>query len=161
MASSNVLIGNHFAIAQVNHSDWAERHGVANVIPNELLPNAQRLAEVLDFIWDNVRPFGINSWYRCPKVNDGVGGSKNPPSAHIDGRAADLRFTLNEGETLKEIFDKIKVSGVVFDKLIIERDKAGSTWIHVQIHKQGGTARMIALQAEYNHKLGKMEYRPA
>lgn len=156
-----MLIGKHFAMAQVNHSDWADRHSIKNELPDELLPNVQALATILDLVWDEVGPFSINSWYRCDAVNRGVGGSLNPPSAHMDGRAADLHFTLKEGETLKGIFDKIKASNVQYDKLIIERDKNGSTWIHVQISKPNGTARRIALQAEYNNKLGKMEYKPA
>lgn len=153
-------VGAYFTVTDVTRSQWASDHNVDNSIPEELLKNAERVAtQVIDRIISELDiNVLINSWYRNATVNAGVGGSQNPLSAHCDGRAVDLYIT---NKDIHAAFDAIKASDIQFDKMIIERNKRGSQWIHVQVRKDGSPARRITLQADYNHESGKMEYKPA
>jgi hypothetical protein len=69
----------------------------------------------------------INSGYRCPAVNARVGGAAT--SAHLYGRAADIRCTQPEGWEYIEI---LKTNPHV-DKVLFEHNnKTGAYWLHVQ-----------------------------
>jgi zinc D-Ala-D-Ala carboxypeptidase len=63
-----------------------------------------------------------SSGYRCPRVNQAIGGAKT--SQHLFGMAADI----NVGHlTTEQLYQRIKKSGLVFDQLIQEFDR----WVHV------------------------------
>lgn len=73
------------------------------------------------------KPIIINSGYRCPAVNARVGGADK--SAHLYGRAADIRCTQPQGWKYIEI---LKTNPHV-DKVLFEHNnKTGAYWIHVQ-----------------------------
>lgn len=73
------------------------------------------------------KPIIINSGYRCPAVNARVGGADK--SAHLYGRAADIRCTLPEGWQ----YIKILKSNPHVDKVLFEHNnKTGAFWLHVQ-----------------------------
>ena len=80
---------------------------------------------VLQPLRDRFGPIRINSGYRCPELNEAVGGVKN--SQHMKGEAADIY--LPSVETGKEYLAFLKTLPAV-DQLIWER--SGNTyWIHV------------------------------
>jgi len=66
-------------------------------------------------------PITILSGYRSPDLNSAVKGSKT--SAHMKGLAAD--FVVGN-MTIREVFNTIRKSGIVYDQLILE-----PTWIHI------------------------------
>lgn len=69
----------------------------------------------------------INSGFRCPAVNAKVKGADK--SAHLYGRAADIRCTQVEGWEYIEI---LKTNPHV-DKVLFEHNsKTGAFWLHVQ-----------------------------
>lgn len=69
----------------------------------------------------------INSGFRCPAVNARVGGADK--SAHLYGRAADIRCTQPEGWEYIEILK----SNPHVDRVLFEHNnKTGAYWIHVQ-----------------------------
>ena len=73
------------------------------------------------------KPITINSGYRSPAVNARVKGADK--SAHLYGRAADIRCTLEEGWQFVEI---LKTNPHV-DKVLFEHNnKTGAYWLHVQ-----------------------------
>ena len=73
------------------------------------------------------KPIIINSGYRCPAVNARVGGADK--SAHLYGRAADIRCTQPEGWGYIEILK----SNPHVDKVLFEHNsKTGAYWLHVQ-----------------------------
>ena len=68
-----------------------------------------------------------SSWYRCPMLNEAVGGSEN--SAHTRSLAVD--FKPPQPWTLENAFDAIAESDFPFDQLIKERANNGAEWIHM------------------------------
>ena len=75
----------------------------------------------------------INSGYRSPEVNRLAGGS--PTSNHLTGCAVDIHVSgfeqaIRYASILLDISDGTKRD---FDELYIERNKAGSYWIHFAV----------------------------
>ena len=68
-------------------------------IPNDILPNIEKLAKQLQVLRNAVgKSIQINSGYRSPKYNAKIGGVKN--SQHVKGKAADIVI---KGVTPKEV----------------------------------------------------------
>lgn len=66
------------------------------------------------------RPIFVNSGYRCPKHNKSVGGAEK--SLHMQGKAADIRVSLDMAE-LGKMSDRIfKVGGMGIYKTFIHVD---------------------------------------
>ena len=130
----------HFTLEEVTKSETAQRLGIDNSVPAELMGNAKRMCERLEEVRALFnKPIMITSFYRCPELNTKVGGSKT--SAHKDGRACD--FTV-KGVAVEDVFANIKSSEIVFDQLIIESSKT-STWIHLGIEKEGEKPRQMVM----------------
>lgn len=109
-------------------SDTADKRGIDNRLPKELIPHAEYLInEVLDPLreWFG-KPIYINSGYRCPELNKAVGGVDN--SFHLDGCAADLDTRLGKSENQK-LFGYIK-DNLPFTELGWE---GGGRWVHVAL----------------------------
>ena len=75
----------------------------------------------------------INSGYRSPEVNSLAGGS--PTSNHLTGCAVDIHVegfeqAVRYASILLDISEGTKRD---FDELYIERNKAGSYWIHFAV----------------------------
>ena len=75
----------------------------------------------------------INSGYRSPEVNSLAGGS--PTSNHLTGCAVDIHVegfeqAVRYASILLDISEGTKRD---FDELYIERNKAGSHWIHFAV----------------------------
>lgn len=79
-----------------------------------------------------------SSGYRCPRVNQAIGGAKT--SQHLFGMAADI----NVGHlTTEQLYQRIKNSGLVFDQLIQEFDR----WVHVSYNPNVSANRRQCLRA--------------
>lgn len=72
-------------------------------------------------------PIVINSGYRCPFLNNLVGGIED--SQHLCGQAADIRI-IDENDGIM-IFSALRTIKCV-DRALYEH-KAGTTWIHVSV----------------------------
>ena len=101
-------------------SSTAEKLGIDNTPTPEA---SAQLSNLVTHVLDPLRemygkPITVNSGYRCPKLNDAVGGAKN--SQHMRGEAADK--TEN-----KKLFELIR-DNLPFDQLIDESDYS---WVHV------------------------------
>lgn len=112
------------------HSNKATELGIGNTLPPALLTDAIRLATKL---FEPIRellntPLLVTSGYRCIEVNNAVRGV--PTSQHTLAQAIDFTpQTMN----IDEAFKKIQTSGLTFDQLIKEHDKAGNVWIHISL----------------------------
>lgn len=120
-------MGKYFTIAELCNSDTADRRGIINRIPKDLLPNVQGLINnVLDPLreWYG-KPIYVNSGYRCPELNKAVGGVEN--SFHVSGCAADI--DARNYEENKKLFEYIR-ENLPFTEVGWE---GGGRWIHVAL----------------------------
>lgn len=116
----------YFTVKEMLYSDTAKRLKIDNTPKSdEIVDNINYLMGRLDEIREGYgKPIYINSAYRCPKLNQAVGGVSS--SYHQLGLAADLRYD-------SELKDYI-VNNCQFGKLIEERSKS-ATWLHIQVCK--------------------------
>jgi zinc D-Ala-D-Ala carboxypeptidase len=143
----------HFSLAELTQSDYAIRHGLDNS-PNEadILDNLHTLAAGLErvrvLLGNNM--IYINSGYRAPKVNAGVGGSKT--SAHMFGLAAD--FTCPTFGTPREICVHLRDNKehIGFDQLIHE-----GAWVHIAFPPADQIPKMRVMTAIFK-KGGGVSY---
>ena len=105
----------------------ATSHKVENTPNVEAIVNLCRLCnEVLEPARKKYGPpIFVTSGYRCPKLNDLVGGVKT--SRHLTGQAADLR--VESKELGRRLFDALKDLPAI-DELLYEH-KGSARWIHV------------------------------
>ena len=121
----------HFTLSELIVSDWAERNGVDNTPPKELLENLRVMAEKLEEVRKLLdAPIFVSSCYRNSKVNKELGGK--PTSKHIQGLAADIKSPYG---TPEEVCKAIAGSGIMFGKCILEfyNPITGGGWVHLQI----------------------------
>ncbi len=119
-----MMLTANFSLAHFTASETAERAGIVNAPPPEIVANLQRLAAGLEEIrlllgW----PLDISSGYRCPELNRAVGGSAT--SQHVLGMAAD--FTCPQFGTPIAIAATIQASDIRFDQCILEFNR----WVHI------------------------------
>lgn len=116
----------YFKADELLYSDTAIKFNIINITTeDEIVDNLQYLMGRLDEIREGYgKPIYVNSGYRCPKLNQKVGGVKS--SYHQLGLAADLRYD-------NELKDYI-IKNCKFDKLIEERSKS-AIWLHIQFQR--------------------------
>lgn len=119
----------HFALAELTKSSTAERLGLDNTPPPEVLPALTRTAEMLERIRSTLGvPVTVTSGYRAWAVNKAVGGVTT--SDHAQGRAADIvapRYgtPLQIARALAPLLDVLGIGQLIYERF-------GSTsWVHV------------------------------
>lgn len=119
------------------------------------IPPDDVFADVLDNIYNLLtyclipirefygRPIYISSGYRCPAVNNAVGG--HPNSQHLKGQAVDIFAGFYE-EDLR-LFELIVAnkSNFSFDQLIFESNKYRS-WIHISYNLGHNRNQILKIQ---------------
>ena len=131
-------ITEHFTVEEFERSSTADRLGIINQVPESLIPNLRALCvEVLEPLRAFAgKPIVISSGYRCPALNQAVGGV--PQSQHLRGEAADLHLpSIAEGRA----WFRWLMDNTTFDQLIWEHDRRGSHWIHVSCKAATGRNR--------------------
>lgn len=124
-------LSEHLTLEDFTHSDTAIAKGIDNTLPDRLLETAKYTAENL---FEPIRallggvPLKVNSGYRCLDLNVAVRGVQT--SQHVKAQALDM-FPRNM--TVKEAFEKIEKSNLIWDQLICEHDSKGTVWIHASI----------------------------
>ena len=115
----------HFSLEELCRSDYATRHCLGNVPKDEeILANLRILASGLERVRSRIgRVIWVNSGYRSPKVNSGVGGAKD--SRHLRGLAADI---VVPGMSPRELAFLIEnwAHEIQFRRLILEGE-----WCHI------------------------------
>jgi hypothetical protein len=140
-------LSHYFTLEEMIASDYARVHGIDNTPPEDVLYNLKhKTCFTLDYIREMLGcPIHINSGYRCPAVNAGVGGS--PTSAHTRGLAADI---VVPGMSLMDVYKSIRDSQIAYDQLIFE-----NTWLHI-----GLDATMRRENLVMYRENGKTLYKP-
>lgn len=123
-------LSKNFSLKEFEHSQTAISNDIDNTMPDDLLTNAVALCmDVLQPTRDHIGAIGINSGYRCPELNQSVGGAS--ASQHMRGEAADI--TIGSNEQNRALFTWMRVN-VPHDQIILER---GGKWIHVSYKESG------------------------
>jgi zinc D-Ala-D-Ala carboxypeptidase len=153
MKGNAMQLSPHFTLEEMTKSEYAIRHG----IPNEATPEiADRLSRLCNLVLErirmyvaNQRPIRINSGYRSPKVNAGIGGAAT--SQHLKGEAADFEIP---GMSNRAVVEAIRKNpNIPFDQLIYEGGEEG--WIHISYcnlreRKEVLTAVFVNGRAQYS-----------
>jgi hypothetical protein len=135
-----VRLSPNFSLAEFTASQSAERNGIDNDLPAELLANARATAEMLErirkFLADTLglvhgAPILITSGYRGLKLNAIVGGSKN--SAHTQALAADWHCPVagRPIEICRLLAPHVDALGI--GQLINEFPSKSGGWVHTQV----------------------------
>ncbi len=130
-AQEEMNLSEHFTLQELTISDWADRNGVNNTPPADIVEQLKLLAAKLEEVRTVLgKPILINSGYRSPKVNKAIGGK--PTSSHQYGQAVDLRCP--DFGTPEAVCRAIAASPIKYDQLILEfATPAGGGWVHLGI----------------------------
>jgi len=122
-------LSDNFSLAELTHSQTADRLGLPNVPGPTELAALRRTAQGLEAVRALVgKPIAVSSGYRAPLVNKAVGGK--PTSQHTRGEAADITCpALNPALLMKAIVNSNRVQ---YDQCILEFYKpTGGGWVHI------------------------------
>ena len=124
----------YFKSWEITNSTKAKENNIDNTpTEDEIINNLNHTLQRLNTIREgDGKPIIISSGYRCPELNELVGGAKD--SKHLTGLAVDLKWD-------KDLVEYI-IDNCSFDKLI--REKSGNVkWIHIQFRKDISTERNL------------------
>lgn len=139
-------ISEHITLIESYKSQIAERFGINNIPPTEVLPAMKLVAEMC---FEPIRnhfgvPIYVSSFYRSKELNKRVKGSDT--SQHIKGEAMDIDADIFGGITNKQIFDWAK-SNLKFDQLIWEYgDDSNPSWVHISYRKNNNRNQVIRVK---------------
>lgn len=131
-------LSEHFTLQELTLSPSAAKAGIDNTPDATVIANLVRLCQTLEGVRALVgAPVMISSGYRCPALNEWIGGAPN--SAHVLGLAAD--FTVS-GLTPRQTVELLDESGLVFDQLILEFDR----WVHLGLSESKPRRQVLTLR---------------
>lgn len=106
-------ISRYFTAREALYTSTGNRYGIKNKVKGNARENIYYTARRMDKIRVVLKePIHVTSWYRNPKINRRVGGSKS--SAHQKGLAVDFKIKSNP----KYVCSKLRKKKVSFDQLI-------------------------------------------
>ena len=131
----------HFELTEFIKSPKALSNGIDNSPTFEIVSHIE---ELISKLLEPMRvaygkPLTISSGYRCPKLNQIVGGV--PTSAHKTGYAADIQVK-NIEDLFNFVTEWVKAKGIMFDQIFIET-KGSTKWLHVGLKNQNGLQRRM------------------
>jgi len=141
-------LSQHFTREEFEFSQTAIRLGIDNTIPQELIENAKRTAETMEFARQALgnRPIRVSSGYRGPALNKAIGGALK--SAHMQALACD--FTCPSFGSVYQTAEVLASILEDYDQLIYEFGR----WIHIGL--SDGFPRREILTAILDN--GKVKY---
>lgn len=117
----------YFELNELLRSETALNHGIENLPSWEDVENLKELViDVLDPVREAWKqPIIVNSGYRSVELNAKVGGVQN--SAHMVGKAVDVRLPLWSARSITELFKLIQAMAedglIEVDQVILYRKK--------------------------------------
>jgi len=145
----------HFTLAELTASTTAQRLGIDNTPPPELLPRLVLTAEMLERIRTTLgAPITVTSGYRGRQVNAAVGGVTS--SDHTQGHAADIVAPGYGTPTqiARTLAPLVSVLGI--GQLILEGVK-GKQWVHVSTRLPDKPANRVITITDKGAQLGIQE----
>lgn len=138
----------HFTLAEVVHSQTAERFGIDNTAPDSLIPTLRLTAgrmELLRALF--AAPITISSWYRCPKLNRVL--KSNETSQHLRGEAVDF-ICPAVGTPVEVCKTLLKYKNIIdWDQLILEHTWVHISWNSIPSIKQRGQVLSLLKSGKY------------
>lgn len=139
-----MMLSDHFSLDEMMISQEAARKGIDNTPPEAAMNTLTATAKKMDAVRRLLgRPIVVSSGYRCPELNRAIGSDDN--SDHPKALAVD--FICPGFGSVQQVFDKIRLSSVDFDQLIVERGR----WVHIGF---GNRMRRQCLTFDGNHYTG-------
>lgn len=147
----NPMLSEHLDLFTLCQSETAERLGIHN------MPHNEEVLENLRLLCVNVLnpaivhfdlPLFVTSGYRCPRLNEEVGGL--PDSQHLYGQAADVMM----GGIRNDELAKWLIDSTDFDELILEKydPRCGEYgWVHVSYSSTTNRRRVTTFDGETFH----------
>jgi hypothetical protein len=133
-------LSTHFSLEEATASETAERKGIKNQPADSISQVMHRTATAMERVralLGNI-PLHINSWYRCPELNEAVGSK--PSSQHLLGEAVDF-ICPSYGTPYEIAMVLIDNKDLIrYDQLIYEH-----TWIHISFCAADKTPRYEVL----------------
>ena len=133
-------MGKFFSVRELTASSTARKYGIDNTPQDaEIIEHIEELIEFMDGVraaWGG--PLIVTSGYRCPQLNEKVGGTKT--SAHLTGYALDIVPANNQKDKFF-LFFKDYLKDKDFDELLLERGSNGRIWIHFALKSIQGKQR--------------------
>lgn len=145
----------HFTLAELTASNTAQRLGLNNTAPPEIVPRLTRTAEMLERIRSTLNvPVIVTSGYRAPAVNRAVGGVTS--SDHTQGHAADIVAPGYGTATqiARTLAPLVSVLGI--GQIILEGVK-GKQWVHVSTRVPDRPANRVITITDKGTQLGIQE----
>jgi len=141
---ANEKLTEHFALVEFTRSLAAQALGVDNTPSVVAVANLKRLCvDVLEPLRVYYgKPIRVTSGYRCPEVNEAVGGEF--ASQHLSGCAADIVAWNGSTADNRMLFEHI-VCCLSFDQCIWEK---GGRYIHVSYKADGSNRHQVIGQPE-------------
>jgi len=138
-------LSEHFELEEFYQSPTAEADNINNYPPEWVISNLQYLVdELLEPLRVKLdKPIHITSGYRCPELNEAIGGvsKKKVVSQHTKGQAVDIKLGDRTKEENKIMFDTI-AENFDYDQLIDEQDYK---WVHVSLVKENNRHQILHL----------------
>lgn len=129
----------NFSLEEFEKSSTANKYKITNKIPEKLMENTKKLANVLQVIREEWKaPIKVNSGYRSKALNTKIGGAKN--SDHLYSAAADITSVSDTIEDNKKLFLLIQ-SLINAGKIEVRQliDEYNYNWVHISINHNKNT----------------------
>ena len=132
------MLSEHFSLYEMMRSETAESHNINNMPNATQIENLEYLCKkILEPLRQHFGVVRINSGFRCPKLNQRIGGVGN--SQHQFGQAADIRCS--NKDIARKYFSFI-TAHCIYDQLLFEYNRCGIFWIHVSLRRDEKNRRM-------------------
>ena len=133
------MISKYFKLEEFLTSSTARQRSIENLVSWVIVERLNELALFLDGLreaWGS--GIIVSSGFRNKALNAAVGGVAD--SLHLKGWAADLQPANGDMKGFKRfVINWLKDKD--FDEAIIEKNKKGVEWIHIQLYSNNGFQR--------------------
>jgi zinc D-Ala-D-Ala carboxypeptidase len=136
-------LSGHLSLAEFTTSDTAERLGIDNDLPLDLLEEGKRTGSLLDRIQAELStqagyevPILLSSGYRCPALNKSIGsgpGSDHPRAMAFDFRAPAFGTPLAICQALQPKLESLGIGQLIFEH----------TWVHVSTRSPANSVNAV------------------